>query len=377
MKKMEVPLLDLKAQHRVVKDRVAAAVAGVFESQQFILGTKVRECEEAIARYCGCDHAVGVSSGTDALLAALMAENIGPGDEVITSTYSFFATAGSIARVGARPVFVDVDPVTFNLNPGLIEAKITSRTRALIPVHLYGQLCDMTAVMAIARKHNLLVIEDACQAIGARHAGGNAGSIGHYGCLSFFPSKNLGCAGDGGMVLTNDAGRAAKIAIMRAHGSEVKYYHKTVGGNFRLDALQAAVLTVKLDFLDAWTDARRSNAARYDRIFTERGLSGGMKPSVQTPVSVTDWHVFNQYVLRVQKRDALREFLRSRGVGSEVYYPVPLHLQECFRNLGGKPGDCPESEKAAAETLALPVYPELTDEQAVYVVDCIAEFVAG
>lgn len=376
MKRMEVPLLDLKAQHRAIKHKIEPAVAGIFESQQFILGSRVKDCEEAIARYCGSAHAIGVSSGTDALLAALMVENIGPGDEVITSPYTFFATGGSIARTGATPVFVDINPATFNIDPALVEGKITRRTRAIIPVHLYGQLCDMQAVMAIARRHKLVVIEDACQAIGARHGNMSAGATGDYGCLSFFPSKNLGGAGDGGMILTNDPGRAARLAAMRSHGSEVKYYHKTVGGNFRLDALQAAVLLVKLEYLDSWTEQRRKNAARYDRLFAANGLASGKQPALILPAAVTGRHVFNQYVVRARNRDRLRAFLQEKGIGTEVYYPVPLHLQECFRKLGGKPGDFPESERAAAETLALPVYPELTDEQAGYVVECIAEFAA-
>lgn len=376
---MNVPLLDLKAQYKTIKTEIDAAVAGVFESQYFILGPVVKECEAAVARYCGCSHGVGVSSGTDALLVALMAEKIGPGDEVITTPYSFFATAGSIARVGARPVFVDIDPVTFNINPALVKAAITGKTKAIIPVHLYGRMAEMDEIMLLAARHALVVIEDAAQAIGAADSKGRrACSVGHYGCLSFFPSKNLGGAGDGGMVVTNDSARAERLACLRNHGAEPKYFHKLIGGNFRLDALQAAVVLAKLKHLDLWTGGRRANAARYSRLFAEAGLVGaGTVPGqkqVLLPHIPASGHVVNQYVIRVQRRDELRAFLNGKGVGNEVYYPVPLHLQECFAYLGGRAGDCPESEKAAKETVALPVYPELSDEQARYVVTCIAEF---
>ncbi|MEI6970548.1 MAG: DegT/DnrJ/EryC1/StrS family aminotransferase [bacterium] len=378
---MNVPLLDLKAQYRSIKAEVDAAVAGVFESQHFILGPVVKECEAAVARYCGCSHGVGVSSGTDALLVALMAENIGPGDEVITTPYSFFATAGSIARVGAKPVFVDIDPVTFNINAALIRDKMTARTKAIMPVHLYGQMVGMDEIMKLAGERGLVVIEDAAQAIGASDSRGRrACSVGHYGCLSFFPSKNLGGAGDGGMVTTNDPARADKVAWLRNHGAEPKYFHKYIGGNFRLDALQAAVVLAKLRHLDSWAAARRTNAARYDRLFKEAGLAGtGTAPAekqILLPRVAPAGHVVNQYVIRVQQRDELRAFLSAKNVGNEVYYPVPLHLQECFAYLGGRPGDCPESERAANETVALPVYPELTDEQSRYVVACVAEFLA-
>ena len=372
---MHVPLLDLKAQYATIKADVDAAIREVMESQHFILGPKVEECEKAIAKYSGCAYGVGVSSGSDALLACLMAENIGPGDEVITTTYTFFATVGAIARLGATPVLVDIDPATYNLDVAQVEARVTSRTRAIIPVHLYGQMADMDAVMRIADRHGIVVIEDAAQAIGAEHRGKRAGSIGHYGCFSFFPSKNLGAAGDGGMVVTNDAQRASKVAVLRAHGSKPKYFHKVVGGNFRLDALQAAVVTAKLRHLDAWTAARQRNAERYDRLFTEAGLagrSGGSSPLV-LPAVATDRHIFNQYVVRVDRRDELQADLKTRGIGTEVYYPVPMHLQECFAHLGHKAGDFPESERAAKTTLALPVHPELTGEQARYVVSSIAE----
>jgi len=393
---MNVPLLDLKAQYRAIKSDVDAAVAEVMDSQHFILGPKVEQCEKAIARYSHCSHAVGVSSGTDALLACLMAENIGPGDEVITTPYTFFATAGAIARVGATPVFVDIDPVTYNLDPSLLQSKVTTKTRAIIPVHLYGQMANLDAVMSVAERHGLVVIEDAAQAVGAEHKGGRAGSIGHYGCLSFFPSKNLGAAGDGGMVLTNDAQRAEKLMCLRAHGSKPKYHHKFIGGNFRLDALQAAVVSAKLPYLDEWTAARQRNAERYTHLFAASGLdiadsaelyasslqstvaglrrSADRPPHVVLPRVVTDRHIFNQYVIRASRRDQMRAALAAKGVATEIYYPVPLHLQECFSYLKHKAGAFPESESAANETLALPIYPELTEQQACYVVSCIQDF---
>jgi len=367
---MNVPLLDLKAQYAAIKPEVDAAIAEVMESQHFILGPKVEECEKAIAAYSNCSHAIGVSSGSDALLACLMAENIGPGDEVITTPYTFFATAGAIARLGAKPVFVDIDPATYNLDPSQIPSKITGRTRAIIPVHLYGQMADMDAVMFVAKEHGLVVIEDGAQAIGAEDKGRRAGSIGHYGCFSFFPSKNLGGAGDGGMIVTNDARRAEKLQVLRGHGSKPKYHHKIIGGNFRLDAIQAAIVSAKLRHLDNWTAARQRNAARYDQLLSETGLAIGL------PAVVTDRHIFNQYVIRVLDRDGLQAHLRKNGVGTEVYYPVPMHMQECFAYLGQTLGSFPESERAAAETLALPIHPELTEPQAKFVVDCIREFFA-
>jgi len=377
---MKVPLLDLKAQYRSIRNEIDEAMSGVIESQYFILGPVVAEFEKACAAYCRVPHAIGVASGTDALLVALMAESIGPGDEVITSPYTFFATAGSIARTGATPVFVDIDPVTYNLDVSQLESRVTDRTRAIMPVHLYGQCVDMDPLMEIARRHDLVVIEDACQAIGSEYKGRRAGAMGDYGCFSFFPSKNLGGFGDGGLVTTNDAARAERLAILRVHGMQPKYFHKFIGGNFRLDALQAAVLNVKLKHLDSWTEARQHNAARYDRLFSTLGLAGS---PVQLPKCAA-WHlklgatggrhIFNQYVIRVQRRDDLQKFLAGEGIGTEVYYPVPLHLQECFAYLGHKTGDFPESERAANETLALPIYPEVTDEQAGFVVDCIAKF---
>ena len=387
---MKIPLLDLRQQYQSIRSEVEDAIREVMESQHFILGPKVQECEEAVAEYCGCRHAVGVSSGTDALLICLMAEGIGPGDEVITTPYTFFATAGCITRLGATPVFVDIDPVTYNLCPTKIEANLTDRTRAIIPVHLFGQSAHMSAVMEIAQAHGLLVIEDAAQAIGAEYNGRRVGSIGHYGCLSFFPSKNLAAAGDGGMVVTNDAERAERLRCLRAHGSQPKYHHRVIGGNFRLDALQAAIVTAKLRHLDGWTERRNQNAERYKRLFDDSGLtildtrdwaraqaSNGKDPRgaphVVLPTVVAQRHVFNQYVIRVPCRDTLRTDLQTKGVSTEIYYPVPMHLQECFRDLGYKPGDFPESELAASETVALPIYPELTDDQARYVVQCVRE----
>ncbi len=376
---MHVPLLDLKAQYATIKSEVEAEIAEVMESQHFILGPKVEQCEQAIAQYSRCSHAVGVSSGTDALLACLMAENIGPEDEVITTPYTFFASVGAIARVGATPVFVDIDPITYNLDSNQIAAKVTGKTRAIIPVHLYGQMAEMDGVMAVAGKYSLVVIEDAAQAIGAEHKGRRAGSIGHYGCFSFFPSKNLGAAGDGGMIVTNDAGRAEKLKCLRAHGSKPKYHHKVVGGNFRLDALQAAIVTSKLRHLDAWTAARQRNAKKYDQLFLEAGLSGaGNKSShVGLPSVVADRHIFNQYIIRVSGRDRLQVALQQRKIGTEVYYPIPMHLQECFAYLGHGAGSYPESERAAKETVALPIYPELSEAELSYVVESIREFFLG
>jgi dTDP-4-amino-4,6-dideoxygalactose transaminase len=366
---MNVPLLDLKAQYATIRAEVETAVIGVLESQHFILGPMVEECEKTVAAYSTCSYGVGVSSGSDALLACLMAENIGIGDEVITTPYTFFATAGAIARLGATPVFVDIDPVTYNLDPLQIPAKITKRTRAIIPVHLYGQMADMDAVMRLADEHSLVVIEDAAQAIGAEYKGRRAGSIGHYGCFSFFPSKNLGAAGDGGMVVTNDAQRADRLRCLRMHGSKPKYYHKILGGNFRLDAIQAAVVSAKMPYLDTWTSARQANAERYSQLFSKAGVPIGL------PAIIADRHIFNQYVIRVSRRDELRAHLRKQGIGTEVYYPVPMHLQECFAYLGKRLGDFPESERAARETLALPIYPELTESQALFVAECVCEFV--
>jgi dTDP-4-amino-4,6-dideoxygalactose transaminase len=386
---MKVPLLDLKAQYSAIKTEVDRAVAEVMESQHFILGPQVQACEKAIAEYSQCKFAVGVSSGTDALLICLMAEGIGPGDEVITTPYTFFATAGSVARVGAKPVFVDIDPATYNLNPRQVASSVTARTRAIIPVHLYGQMAEMEPLMQVAQQHGLVVIEDGAQAIGAEHRGRRAGSIGHYGCFSFFPSKNLGAAGDGGMVVTNDSQRAENLMRLRAHGSKPKYYHKVIGGNFRLDTLQAAIVLAKLKHLDEWTTARQRNAERYSHLLRESGLdiaeSGWGAPGKPGPLAksfpqlllpkvVAGRHIFNQYIIRTTHRDELKAKLQDKGVSTEIYYPVPMHLQECFAYLSCPVGTFPESEGAAKETLALPIYPELTDAQAAYVADCIREF---
>ncbi len=367
---MNVPLLDLKAQYLSIKNEIDSAVAEVFASQHFILGPKVEQCEKAIAAYSNCAHAIGVSSGSDALLAVLMAENIGEGDEVITTPYTFFATAGAIARLGATPVFVDIDPQSYNIDPSKIAAKVTDKTKAIMPVHLYGQMADMDPIMQIADQHKLIVIEDAAQAIGSEYKGRRAGSIGHYGCFSFFPSKNLGCAGDGGMIVTQDADRAEKLRIIRGHGSKPKYYHKIIGGNFRLDALQAAIVSAKLPHLDSWTAGRQNNAKKYDQLFREAGLPIG------TPKMVASRHIFNQYVIRIQHRNELQAHLQKKGIGTEVYYPVPMHLQECFSHLGQGAGSFPESERAAKETVALPVYPEVSEQQIRYVVESVCEFVA-
>jgi dTDP-4-amino-4,6-dideoxygalactose transaminase len=376
---MKVPLLDLKAQHDPIQQEVLDAIAQVLRSQAFILGPDVQKLEERVASYCRAQFGIGVSSGTDALLVALMALEVGTGDEVITTPYSFFATAGVIARLGAKPVFADIDPRTYNLDPGKIEEAITSRTKAIIPVHLYGQCADMAPILALAARHSLAVVEDAAQAIGAEYRDGRrACSMGTVGCLSFFPSKNLGALGDGGMVVTDDSRLAEKIRVLRVHGGKPKYYHKLIGGNFRLDTLQAAVLNVKLNYLDGWTKRRRENAERYRVLFRASGLLE--KPGVVLPEAqyagtgaVTD-HIYNQFVIRVPDRDRLREFLKENGIGTEVYYPVPFHLQECFRSLEYREGDFPEAERAARETVALPIYPELTREMQQAVVDAIKGF---
>jgi dTDP-4-amino-4,6-dideoxygalactose transaminase len=378
---MGVPLLDLKAQHATIRADVMAAISEVMESQQFILGPQVKQLEQEVAAYSSCRHAVGVSSGTDALLVSLMAEGIGPGDEVITPPYSFFCTAGCVSRLGARPVFVDIDPVSFNIDPARIEAAVTPRTRAIIPVHLYGQMAEMDPIMEIAKKRNLVVIEDGAQAIGAEYKGRRAGSMGHYGCFSFFPSKNLGGAGDGGMVTTNDDDRAEKLRVMRSHGGKPKYFHGMIGGNFRLDTLQAAVLIVKLKHLDGWTAGRQKNADIYRRLFQEAGVVVGLgemrgKKGLVLPDELSARrHIYNQFVIRVDRRDDLRVHMKEKGIGNEVYYPVPFHMQKCYAGLGYKEGDFPASECAARESLALPIYPELTKEMIAEVVGAVVGFV--
>lgn len=385
MSAMRVPLLDLKAQYASIRDEVRRAVDDVLESQQFIMGPAVAELERAVARYVGARHAVGMSSGTDALLAALMALDLQPGDCVLTPAYSFFATAGVIARLGAVPALVDIDAASFAMSPETLEKAwvglpdaVRSRAKAIVPVHLYGQCADMKPILDFARQVGVPVIEDAAQAIGCAYADGRqAGTMGLMGCFSFFPSKNLGGIGDGGMTVTDDDAVAERLRLLRNHGAKPKYYHKLIGGNFRLDTIQAAALLVKLPHLDGWSAQREARAHRYRELFAQRGLvadgSVGL-PEVVWPVAGLRTHIYNQFVVRVPGRDALREYLSAHGVGTEIYYPVPFHLQECFADLGYKEGDFPESERAARETLALPVYPELTPDQQAYVVDCIREF---
>jgi dTDP-4-amino-4,6-dideoxygalactose transaminase len=383
-----VPLLDLKAQFAQIRAEVMPLIDAVCASQQFILGEHVRGLEAEIAQYCGSPFGIGVSSGTDALLLALMALDIGAGDEVITTPFTFFATAGTIARAGARPVFCDIDPVTFNISPaavrsfvernctregaGLINRATGGRVKALMPVHLYGQSADMDPLMAIAREFGLKVIEDAAQAIGTEYQNGvRVGSIGDVGCFSFFPSKNLGAFGDAGLCTVKDPELAERMRVLRVHGGKPKYFHALIGGNFRIDELQAAVLRVKLKYLDGWTQARQRNAAFYDGAFARSGIGANLS----VPQAVRGQrHIFNQYIVRVKQRDALKAHLATRSIGTEIYYPVPLDRQECFAYLATAPGSYPESERAAAETLALPIYPELTEEQLTHVVASVAEF---
>jgi len=398
-----VPLLDLKAQFAQIRAEVMPAMEEVCASQRFILGEHVSALEAEIARYCASSFGIGVSSGTDALLLALMALGVGAGDEVITSPFTFFATAGTITRAGARPVFCDIDPLTFNLSAAAVEdfidrhcivtaGKLTNRLtggviKALMPVHLYGQSADMGPLMAIARQYHLKVIEDAAQAIGTEYRGGvRVGSIGDIGCFSFFPSKNLGAFGDAGLCTTQDEDLAESMRVLRVHGGKPKYFHAVIGGNFRIDELQAAVLRVKLKYLDEWTAGRQRNAAVYDAAFADAAFAGAghadaahadaaFAGKLQTPTAVPGQrHIFNQYVVRVRDRDALKEFLGKHGVGTEIYYPVPLHLQKCFEYLHYKAGDFPESERAAVESLALPIYPELTREQLDYVISRVQDF---
>ena len=378
---MGVPLLDLKAHHEPLHHEVMAALEQTFRSQAFILGPEVAKLEERVAAYSQARFGIGVSSGTDALLLALMAIGVGPGDEVITTPYSFFATAGAVARLGAKPVLVDVDPRTYNIDPSKIGKAVTPKSKAVIPVHLYGQCADMAPILDLAQRHNLKVIEDAAQAIGAEYRDGRrAGSMGTVGCLSFFPSKNLGCLGDGGMVVTNDADLAERMKVLRVHGGKPKYYHKLIGGNFRLDTIQAAVLNVKLNYLDQWTQQRQENARRYQTLFQQSGVVQKGKVRLPDPVyrdsGAKHYHIYNQFVLRVGKRDDLMAYLKQKGIGTEIYYPVPFHLQECFGYLGHKEGDFPESERAAKETVAIPIYPELSSAQQAEVVEAIAAFYA-
>jgi len=367
-----IPLLDLHAQYAPLRDKIVAAVTRVCDSQRYIMGPEVAAFESEIAALIGVSHAVTVSSGTDALLLALMALDVKTGDEVITSTYSFFATAGAIARVGARPVLLDIDPVTFNLAPAAVAAAITERTKAILPVHLYGLSADMDPILAIAARHGIPVVEDAAQAIGAAYKGRPAGGMASIGCFSFFPSKNLGALGDAGLLTTNDAALAHKAALLRNHGMEPKYYHHIVGANFRMDAIQAAVLRVKAPHLAAWTEARRMNAQRYAKLFH----AAGVDERVTLPVEPAGYrHIFNQFVIRTAGRDGLKAYLDRKQIGNEIYYPVPFHLQPCFAYLGYRRGDFPVAERAANESLAIPIYSELTTEQQQTVVEAIAEFV--
>ena len=384
---MKVPLLDLKAQYKTIKNELDEALIKTAESQYFILGPEVEKLEKNLCNYLGCSYAIGVSSGTDALLIALMALGIQPGDEVIVPVYSFFATAGVVSRLNAVPVFTDIDPVTFNINPADIKEKITSKTKAIIPVHLYGQSAEMNEIMEIAGD-KIKVVEDAAQAIGAQYKdGNNAGTIGDIGCFSFFPSKNLGGFGDGGLVVTNNKQLAEKLHILRVHGGSPKYYHKIIGGNFRIDAIQSAVLNVKLPHLDSWSTQRRKNAETYNDLFIAKGLAEEtgrtefdnknqilLPKAVYKSESLKNYHIYNQYIIRAQRRNELREFLAKNEIMTEIYYPVPFHLQDCFSNLGHKKGDFPVSEAVADTSIALPIYPELSQEQIEYVVDKIDEF---
>ena len=371
---MNVPLLDLTAQYAPMKEEILSVVSEICDSQRFILGPKVENLEKELAAYCQSGGAVGVTSGSDALLIALMVEKIKPGDEIITSPFTFFATVGAIVRAGATPVFADIDPVTFNIDPAKIAEKITPKTRGIIPVHLFGQAADMDPIVKIAKEHNLFIIEDACQAIGAEYKGKRVGSFAEYGAFSFFPSKNLGCFGDGGAVSCDTKEREALLKIYRNHGQSNTYIHEYVGGNFRLDALQAAILSIKLRSLDSWSVGRQKNAAIYRKLFADANLSDFITLPQEAAYPVR--HIYNQFCIRVAdgKRDALKQFLLDNGVGCAVYYPLSLHLQECFKELGGKLGDYPECEKATGEVLALPIFGELEAAQLEYVVATIAKF---
>lgn len=366
-----VPLLDLQAQYRPLREAALAAITKVCDSQRCILGDEVAALERELAEYLHVRHAIGVSSGTDALLVAMMAADVGPGDEVITPTFSFFATAGCVARLGARPVLVDSDAATYNLDPAAVERAITPRTKAILPVHLFGQAADMTAVMAIADRAGIVVIEDAAQAIGTRDGDRPVGGIGAAGCFSFYPTKNLGAFGDAGLVTSQDDALAARIRLLRDHGMQPRYYHAVVGGNFRLDAIQGAVLRVKLPHLNGWHEGRRRNAARYRTLFADAGLLDTVGLPFERP---DGYHIYNQFVVEVRERDGLRAFLADNQIGTEVYYPVPFHRQECFKDLGYTPEQFPVAEAAAARVLALPIYPELPPEHQTRVVETIARY---
>ena len=371
---VSVPPLNLAANFAEIRDELMNELSEVATSGMYVLGPKVVAFEQALAEYCGVGHAVGVSSGTDALLSAMIALEIGSGDEVVVPTFTFFATAGVVSRLGARPVFCDIEPITYNIDVAQVERLITPKTKAIVPVHLYGQMADMRALMDIARRHKVPVIEDAAQAIGAVEGGSGkarAGSIGDFAALSFYPTKNLGALGDAGAVLTNKEETAELLKKLRVHGSGHTYYHDRVGGNFRIDALQAALLTIKLRHLEQWTERRRARAARYTELLEASGL---MPEHVRPPEEVNGRHVYHQYVLRAQRRDDLAAHLRARKIGAGVYYPLPLHMQTCFADLGHKAGDFPQAETAAAEVLALPIYPELSEEQQQAVVGAVTEF---
>jgi len=368
---MSVPLLDLQAQYRPLRDELLAAMTRVADSQRFIMGPEIQALESELSALLGVEHAITVSSGTDALLLALMTLGVGPGDDVVTPTYSFFATAGAIVRLGARPVLVDIDPATFNADPAAVARAITPRTKAVLPVHLFGLAADLDPIADAARAAGVPIIEDAAQAIGATYKTRSVGGIGALGCFSFFPSKNLGAFGDAGLVTTRDASLATRARLLRTHGMEPKYYHHAVGANFRMDALQAAVLRVKAPHLARWTEARRRNAARYRAMFHEAGLDGLVALPAEPPDRL---HIFNQFVIRTRERDALKRHLDARGIGNEIYYPVPFHLQSCFADLGHRRGEFPEAERAADESLAIPIYGELTASQQEEVVDAIALF---
>jgi dTDP-4-amino-4,6-dideoxygalactose transaminase len=369
---MPVPLLDLEAQYRPLRDAILAAITRVCDSQRFIMGPEIDALERELAAQLGVRHAISVSSGTDALLLALMTLGIGPGDEVVTTTYSFFATAGCVSRVGAKPVLVDIDPLTFNIDPAQAVAAITPRTKAIMPVHLYGLAAELDPLMTAADRAGIAVIEDAAQAIGATYRSRPLGGIGTLGCFSFFPSKNLGAFGDAGLLTTNDDALARQARLLRTHGMQPKYYHHVVGANFRMDALQAAILRVKAPHLDAWTEGRRRNAATYRTLFHEARLDG----TIGLPSEPADrLHIYNQFVVRTPERDALKRHLDEHGIGNEIYYPVPFHLQPCFADLGYARGAFPHAERAAAETLAIPIYGELTDAQQRTVVSTIEQFV--
>jgi dTDP-4-amino-4,6-dideoxygalactose transaminase len=368
----KVPLLDLQAQYRPLREQILEAMTRVADSQRFIMGPEIDALECELSALLGVKHAVTVSSGTDALLLALMALDIKAGDEVVTTTYSFFATAGAVARLGARPVLVDIDPVTFNIDPAQTAAAITPRTKAIMPVHLFGLSADLAPIMDAANRAGIPVIEDAAQAIGSTYKGRAVGGIGAFGCFSFFPSKNLGAFGDAGLLTTNDDALAKRARLLRTHGMEPKYYHHLVGANFRMDALQAAILRVKAPHLAAWTEGRRANAARYLSLFRAEGLDGALTLPVEPP---DRRHIFNQFVIRTPERDALKRHLDEQGIGNEIYYPVPFHLQPCFANLGYPKGAFPHAERAALESLAIPVYGELTAAEQQHVVSTIGAFV--